>query len=84
MEPALELELLRSENQHLRARVRDLEHRTESLRIDADTMRHERNLAAQDLRWTIDRLDQSPAGPLLRRTDGFRRLRAQWAGRGSS
>lgn len=79
MDPSAELELLRTENDHLRARLRDVEGRIEALRIDADTVRHERNLLRQDLVWTLDRLDRSPAGPLLRRTAGFRRLRTQWA-----
>lgn len=75
----VELDFLRYENAHLQSRVRELEKQVRNVTVERDTIRHERNLAIQDLRWTLDRLARSPIGPAMRRLDGFRRLQKKWA-----
>ena len=74
----VELDFLRYENAHLQSRVRELEKQVRNVTIDRDTIQHERNLATQDLRWILERLDGSPLGPALRRLDGFKRLQRKW------
>ena len=74
----VELDFLRYENPHLQARVRDLESQLKLAHKERDTIQHERNLMAQDFRWTLNRLSKSPLAPALRRMDGFRRLHAKW------
>lgn len=74
----VELDFLRYENAHLQSRLRDLEKQMGEVEIERDTIQHERNLAIQDLRWTLGRLAKSPVGPALRRMEGFQRLRSKW------
>lgn len=74
----VELDFLRYENAHLQSRLRELEKQVNQVTIERDTIQHERNLAIQDLRWTLGRLKKSPFGPALRRLDGFRRLESKW------
>ena len=74
-----ELDFLRYETAHLQARVRDLEEQLAQTQRERDTIQHERNLMAQDFRWTLDRLARSPLAPALRRMKGFRRLHDRWA-----
>ncbi len=73
-----ELDFLRYESAHLQARVRDLEERLKNTERERDTIQHERNLMAQDFRWTLNRLARSPLAPALRRLEGFRRLHDKW------
>lgn len=80
-----ELDFLRYEAAYLQQRLlevkeelRATEHKLHEVEIERDTIRHERNVMSQDFRWTLERLANSPAGPLLRRTDGFRRLTETW------
>ena len=73
-----ELDFLRYESAHLQARVRDLEERLKTTERERDTIQHERNLMAQDFRWTLNRLSRSPLAPALRRLEGFRRLNDRW------
>ena len=80
-----ELDFLRYESAYLQQRVeeikaelRDTEERLRQTEIERDTIRHERNLMSQDFRWTLQKLASSPAGPLLARSDGFRRLQDTW------
>ena len=73
-----ELDFLRYESAHLQARVRDLEERLKTTERERDTIQHERNLMAQDFRWTLSRLNRSPLAPALRRLEGFRRLHDRW------
>jgi hypothetical protein len=73
-----ELDFLRYETAHLQARVRDLEDELVQTRRERDTIQHERNLMAQDFRWTLNRLARSPIAPALRRMEGFRRLNDRW------
>jgi len=74
----VELEFLRYEAGHLQRRLREVEESLAIAEIERDTIRHERNLMAQDFVWTLRRLNDSPVGPVLRKTDGFRRLLEQW------
>lgn len=73
-----ELDFLRYESAHLQARVRDLESQLIQIQRERDTIQHERNLMAQDFRWTLDRLARSPLAPALRRMKGFQRLNDRW------
>ena len=73
-----ELDFLRYESSHLQARVRDLESQLIQIQRERDTIQHERNLMAQDFRWTLDRLARSPLAPALRRMKGFQRLNDRW------
>lgn len=73
-----ELDFLRHEAAYLQARLDVVEDELEQAVIDRDTIRHERNLMAQDFSWTLNRMATSPAGPLLMRTDGFRRMLETW------
>ncbi|NNC79565.1 MAG: hypothetical protein HKN94_05375 [Acidimicrobiales bacterium] len=75
----VELDFLRYESAHLQARVRDLEDQLKDAVRERDTIQHERNLMAQDFRWTLNRLASSPAGPALKRMEGFRTLLDKWA-----
>lgn len=75
----VELDFLRYENAHLQARLRDLEKQVNQVTIERDTIQHERNLAIQDLRWTLNRLSSSPLGPALKRMGGFQKLLSKWA-----
>ncbi len=74
----VELDFLRHEAGHLQRRLREVERALQTAEIERDTIRHEKNLMAQDFRWTLERLATSPLGPALRRTAGFRRLVEQW------
>ena len=73
-----ELDFLRYEAAHLQRQLRTLEGALDEATIERDTIRHERNLMAQDFQWTLDRLANSPLGPFLRRTEGFKRMRSSW------
>ena len=73
-----QLDFLRYESAHLQARVRDLEKQVKDTARERDTIQHERNLMAQDFQWTLGRLDRSPLAPLLRRMEGYTRLRSKW------
>jgi len=73
-----ELDFLRYEAAHLQRQLRTLEIALDQATIERDTIRHEKNLMAQDFQWTLDRLANSPLGPFLRRTEGFRRLQSSW------
>jgi len=80
-----ELDFVRLEVSHLLRRLSETESllkQTEAnladTEIDRDTIRHERNLMSQDLRWTLEKLASSPAGPLLRRSAGFQRMIDTW------
>ncbi|MGI9608342.1 MAG: hypothetical protein ACR2P0_19590 [Acidimicrobiales bacterium] len=73
-----ELDFLRYESAHLQARVRDLEQQVKDTARERDTIQHERNLMAQDFQWTLGRLDSSPLAPVLRRMEGYKRLRTKW------
>ncbi len=73
-----ELDFLRHEAAHLQRRLAELEAALDEATIERDTIRHERNLMAQDFAWTLDRLAQSPLGPALRRMDGFQRMTQTW------
>lgn len=48
--------------------------RVTKLRQDVAELRQARS----DLRWLLERLDRSPAGPLFRRFEGFRTLQERW------
>lgn len=73
-----ELDFLRHEAGHLQRRLAEVEAELDTATIERDTIRHERNLMAQDFSWTLNRLSSSPAGPALRRTEGFRRMLETW------
>lgn len=73
-----ELDFLRYETAHLQRRLRAIEVELDAATNERDTIRHERNLMAQDFQWTLQRLDSSPIGPVLRRTHGFRRMIETW------
>lgn len=73
-----ELDFVRQEAAHLQRRISELETQLDEATIERDTIRHERNLMAQDFAWTLNKLSSSPAGPALRRTEGFRRLLDTW------
>ena len=73
-----ELDFLRYEASYLQRRVHELEEEVRGVEIERDTIRHERNLMSQDFRWTLDKLASSPAGPVLRRSDGFQRMIDTW------
>jgi hypothetical protein len=75
----VEVDFLRYEAAHLQARVRDLEDQLNLAVRERDTIQHERNLMAQDFQWTLNRLASSPAGPALKRMEGFRNLLDKWA-----
>lgn len=79
----VELDVLRYEAGYLQRRLAEVEQALRSAEIERDTIRHERNLMAQDFRWTLERLAKSPAGPALRRTEGFSRLLDTWANDGA-
>ena len=74
----VELEFLRHEAGHLQRRLREVEAALQDAETERDTIRHERNLMSQDFQWTLQRLNSSPAGAALRRTEGFRRLLDTW------
>ena len=73
-----ELDFLRHEAGYLQQRLDVVEDALEKTTIERDTITHERNLMAQDFVWTLKRLSHSPAGPLLQRTAGFRRMLDTW------
>lgn len=73
-----ELDFLRYEAAHLQRRLGEVEAELDAATIARDTIQHERNLMAQDFAWTLNRLDNSPLGLALRRTDGFRRMLETW------
>ena len=73
-----ELDFLRFEASHLQRRLAEVEEALDVTEIERDTIRHERNLMAQDFAWTLNRLNASPVGPALRRTGGFQRLLESW------
>lgn len=73
-----ELDFLRYEAGYLQKRLDVVEDALETTTIERDTITHERNLMAQDFVWTLKRLANSPAGPLLQRTAGFRRMLDTW------
>jgi hypothetical protein len=73
-----ELDFLRYETAHLQRRLRSIEVELDTATIERDTIRHERNLMAQDFQWTLERLSSSPVGPVLKRTSGFKRLVETW------
>jgi hypothetical protein len=73
-----ELDFLRYATAHLQSRVTELEKQLLETSRDRDTIRHERNLMAQDFQWTLNRLNNSPIAPMLRRMDGFNKLNEKW------
>lgn len=73
-----ELDFLRFEAAHMQRRLDEVETALEAAEVERDTIRHERNLMAQDFAWTLDRLNSSPIGAALRRTAGFQRLLETW------
>lgn len=73
-----ELDFLRYESAYLQQRLDEVENELERAVVERDTIRHERNLMAQDFSWTLNRLSRSPAGPILSRTEGFQRMRETW------
>ncbi len=73
-----ELDFLRYESAHLQRRLRSIEVELDTAVVERDTIRHERNLMAQDFEWTLHRLATSPAGPLFRRLPGFSRMLDTW------
>jgi len=73
-----ELDFLRHEAGHLQRRLSEVEAALDIAEVERDTIRHERNLIAQDFAWTLDRLNRSPLGPALRRTEGFQRMIQTW------
>lgn len=74
-----ELDFLRYEGAHLQRRLREIEQELDAATIERDTIRHERNLMAQDFSWTLNKLDGSPLGPMLRRMPGFARMYDTWS-----
>ncbi len=66
-----ELDFLRYEAAYLQARLDVIEDELEAVR-------KERNQMAEDFSWTLNRLADSPVGPLLSRRVGFRRLLETW------
>ncbi len=73
-----ELNFLRYEAAYMQQRLDAVEDELEQTIIERDTIRHERNLMAQDFSWTLRRLARSPAGPILSRTEGFTRMLETW------
>ena len=73
-----ELDFLRYESAHLQRRLRSIEVELDAAVIERDTIRHERNLMAQDFEWTLHKLAKSPAGPILKRLPGFARMLETW------
>ena len=73
-----ELDFLRQEAAHLQRRLAEVESQLDAATIERDTVVHERNLMAADFVWTLNKLANSPAGPALRRTEGFRRMLDTW------
>ncbi len=73
-----ELDFLRHEAAHIQRRLTELETELDKTTIERDTIRHERNLMAQDFAWTLNKMANSPAGPALRRLDGFSRMLETW------
>lgn len=90
---AMENDLLRYEVRHLRARLAALtptepatpagpgkggqKRGGQAERQDRDRQARNRQ-AYDDIVWLVGRLDTSPAGPLLRRIEGFRTLRSRY------
>ena len=77
-EEKAELDFLRYEAAYLQRRLDVVEDELVHTIIERDTIRHERNLMAQDFSWTLQRLARSPAGVVLSRTAGFRRMLETW------
>lgn len=73
-----ELDFLRYESAHLQRRLREIEGELDEATLERDTIRHERNLMAQDFSWTLNKMSSSPAGPLLKRLPGFQRMVETW------
>ncbi len=73
-----ELDFLRHEAGYLQQRLDVVEDALAKASVERDTITHERNLMAQDFVWTLKRLANSPAGPLLRRNAGFVRMLDTW------
>lgn len=73
-----ELDFLRYETAHLQRRLREVERELDAATVERDTIRHERNLMAQDFQWTLQRLASSPAGPAFKRMPGFARMLETW------
>ena len=73
-----ELDFLRHEAAYMQRRLSEAESELAAVSIERDTIRHERNLMAQDFQWTLGRLNDSPLGVGLRRTAGFQRLLDTW------
>lgn len=90
---AMENELLRYENVHLRARLKEADKAAQKA---TDALEAQRgvtpqpggaepavaatNEAREDLVWLLKRLDQSAVGPMFRTRAGFRALRAKYVG----
>lgn len=94
---AMENELLRYEVRHLRARLAarpepvaaptppTARKNPTAKQLRMRKARQARNRQAYaDIVWLVRRLDTSPAGPLLRRVEGFRTLRARYLTGGRS
>jgi len=97
---AMENELLRYEVRHLRARLAappepvaaptppttpTARKNPTAKQLRMRKARQARNRQAYaDIVWLVRRLDSSPAGPLLRRVEGFRTLRARYLTGGRS
>lgn len=73
-----ELDFLRHEAAYMQRRLTEAEAELAAAATERDTIRHERNLMAQDFQWTLARLNDSPLGVGLRRTAGFQRLLDTW------
>ena len=73
-----ELDFLRYEAAHLRRRLGEVEQSLDLAVEERDTIRHERNLMAQDFSWTLRKLRDSPLGPVLSRSKGFSRMLDTW------
>lgn len=73
-----ELDFLRYEAAHLQTQLRALERELDAATVERDTIRHEKNLMAQDFQWTLNRLAAWPLGPIVRRMDGFNRMQKAW------
>lgn len=66
-----ELDFLRYEAAYLHARLDGIEDELREVRSERDRM-------AKDFSWTLNRIAKSPAGPILSRRAGFRRLFETW------
>lgn len=68
----------KAELDFLRYEAAFLQQRLDVIEDELAEVKDERKRMAHDFAWTLNRLAQSPAGPLLSKRPGFRRLFETW------